>query len=415
MFDLDKWQEILLSLRHNKLRTAMTALGVFWGIFMLVLMLGCGNGLRAGVERNLIGFATNSVYVWGQRTAKPFEGRKVGRSIRFTTQDSDALRRVPGVDRLAPRTRLGRDGATVTRGTRSGVFQVSGDYPDLPAIEGFDVHEGRFINPIDIDALRKVVVLGQEARRILFDDAEDPIGQTISVRGISLRVIGVLVSGRPGDNGDRENSAIYLPFTTFQRCFNGGNSVGWFALTAEPFFDAALLETDVRRTLASRHGIAPDDLAALGSLNAAVQFQHVENLFTGVTWFIWLVGIATLAAGVLGVSNIMLISVKERTKEIGVRKALGATPWSVVAMVLQEAAALTSLSGYAGLVSGVLTLELIARSVPSRGSSPFGAPSVDIQAALIATFVLIIAGILSGVPPAHHAAKIRPVVALRSE
>jgi len=415
VFDLDKWQEILLSLRHNKLRAAMTALGVFWGIFMLVLMLGCGNGLKAGVERNLVGFATNSVYVWGQRTARPFEGRQAGRAIHFNLQDTDALRRLPGLDRLAPRARLGRDGAAVTRGVNNGVFQVSGDYPELPAIEGFDVYRGRFIDPIDIEALRKVAVLGEEARRILFRDDEDPIGQYVEVRGISFRVIGVLNSSRPGDNGDKENSAVYLPFTTFQRCFNGGNSVGWFALTARSAYDAAALETQARQLLSARHGIAPDDAAALGSLNAALQFQHVENLFTGVTWFIWLVGISTLAAGVLGVSNIMLISVKERTKEIGVRKALGATPLSVVTMVLQEAAALTSLSGYAGLVAGVLSLELIARSVPRTSTSPFGQPWVDIRTALIATFVLIIAGILSGVPPAHHAAKIRPVVALRAE
>ncbi|HEX9618942.1 MAG TPA: ABC transporter permease [Polyangiaceae bacterium] len=418
VFDLDKWQEIFSTLRRNKLRTVMTAIGVFWGIFMLVLMLGFGNGLKFGVQKNMLGFAANSVYVWGQRTSKPHHGLPPGRRVRFRTQDIEALERdVAGIELLAPRIQLGgwRDGNNVTRGERTGNFGVMGDYPAFAGIEGIFPDRGRFINPLDLERRRKVVVIGDQVKRLLFSDHENPIGQYVRIRGVYFQVVGTFRSDRPGDQGDRANQTLHVPFSTFQMAFNAHHDVGWFAITGKPDVDAEELEQRVRKALLERHGVAPDDPQALGSFNAAERFGQVRSLFGGIEFFIWFVGVATMLAGVLGVSNIMLISVKERTKEIGVRKALGATPASIVALIVQEALALTTLAGYLGLVAGVLALEGFSRFVGTDASGPLGSPAIHLGTALAATGVLVVAGLISGIAPARHAAKIQPVEALRAE
>lgn len=416
MFDSDQWLEVFATLKRHKLRTFMTAFGVFWGIFMLVLMLGFGSGLKAGVERNIVGFATNSVYVWGQRTREPYEGRKPGRSIRLTVADIDLIRQnAPHVDLIAPRIPLGGlgQGITIVRNERSAQFGVTGDFPALAKVESIFPARGRFLNQADIDQKRKVAVIGERVRHGLFGPREQPLGQYVLIRGVAFRVVGVVNSNKPGDAGNQENSSLFVPFTTFQSVFRAQDTVGWFALTALPEFDAADLEEEVRALLLARHGAAPWDKQALGSFNAAKEFGHVQKLFEGVNWFIWFVGIATLAAGILGVSNIMLISVKERTNEIGVRKALGATPTSLVGLVVQEAIVLTLMAGYVGLVAGVAALELASRLLVGDGTGTLAAPSIGFGAALTATLVLVLAGVVSGLGPARHAARIHVVEALR--
>lgn len=415
MFDLDKWQEVFSTLRRNKLRTLMTACGIFWGIFAMVLMLGFGNGLRLGVTRNMDGFVTNSVYVWGQRTSKPYKGLAPGRWVRFKKEDIAAiLRQVPQIKALAPRIQLGgwRDGNVVTYGTHQGNFGVMGDYPGVNQVESIVPSRGRLINDLDIARNRKVTVIGAQVARILFGQ-QNPIGKYVKIRGVHFQVVGVHRSDRPGEEGDRNNNMLMIPFTTFQAAFSAHNDVGWFGMVAHAHVSAEEMERAVREVLYRQHTIHPDDENALGSYNAAKAFNKVQTLFTGVRFFVWFVSMATLFAGVLGVSNIMLISVKERTKEIGVRKALGATPLSVVSLVVQEAAVLTALAGYVGLVVGVLALELTAASLTGEG--PLGAPSIDLTTALIAAVVLFVAGLIAGIAPAQHAARIQPVQALRDE
>lgn len=416
MLGVESLKELSESLTRNKLRTLLTALGVFWGIFVLVVMLGMGRGLERGVEKNLGVTATRNVFVWGQRTSIPFRGLTPGRNVRFDNADIAVVQGVPGVQYVSPRIQLGewREGASVTAGAKSGFFPVLGDMPEFLRIEPLQFLLGRFINRTDIDEVRKVAVIGDQAREVLFGTAE-ALGQYIAVRGVYFRVIGVVTTTRGGEEAERIRRAVFVPFSTFQQAFNRRDRIGWFALGAHPGASPEQVELGVKRALATRHRIHPDDLQAIGAWNSAKQYDRVHNLFRGIRWFVWFVGTMTLLAGILGVSNILLISVKERTREIGVRKALGATPASVVAMVLKEAVVLTSLAGYTGLVAGVATLELLAAAVARVQGAPLTEPAIDVSAALAATLVLVVAGAVAGLVPARRAAQISPVEALRSE
>jgi putative ABC transport system permease protein len=416
MFDSDTWQEIIETVRANKLRTALTAFGVFWGILMLLLMLGSGNGLENGVTRNMSGFATNAVYVWGQRTTLPHEGLLPGRWVQYDNRDVQAIRQqIDGIEHMAPRNQLGgfRGSNTVSRGDQSSSFSVMGDYPQLRYVEPMQVVSGRFINELDIIDKRKVAIIGTRVQELLFAPGEDPIGDAIKINGVYFQVIGTFTTRQTGDRGERAAQTIYVPFTTFQQAFNYGDRVGWFAITAQPHMDVSKMEKDIRALLAARHKISPQDEQAIGSFNAKEEFGKVQTMFTGIRMFIWIVGAFTLLSGVIGVSNIMLISVKERTKEIGVRKALGATPSSIVSTVVQESVVLTSLSGYMGVVVGVAILEALNRL--NIESDSFTNPHVNLSVALVATATLIVTGAIAGIIPAWHAASIKPVEALRAE
>ncbi len=416
MLDADKWQEILATLRKNKLRTALTALGVFWGVFMLLVMLGFGNGLQRGVARNMRGFATNSLYVWGQRTSMPFQGLQPNRSVDFDNSDVAAIQlEIAGIRYLAPRNRLGghRGGAQVSRDGNVGTFNVTGDFPEIVEITPVRFVSGRFLNPLDLAQRRKVAVIGRAVYDQMFRAGEDPIGQHLKINGVYFQVVGLFEPRQTGEQGDRQAQNIHVPFTTYQQAFNIGDEVGWFAIMAEPTIGASEVEQRVRRLLAERHKIHPEDEMAIGSFNAEEAFGKVQSLFIGIQAFIWFVGVVTLLAGVIGVSNIMLIVVKERTKEIGIRKALGARPLSIVSLVIQESVVLTTIAGYCGLVAGVGLLELVGRLLPA--DAPLADPTVDLQIALIATAILIVAGAFAGVIPATHAARISPIEALRAE
>ncbi len=416
MIDLDSWHEVFSTLQKNLLRTLMTAWGIFWGTFMLVAMLGFGKGLEVGVQRNMLGFVANNVYAWGQMTSKAYGGLGPGRRVRLHADDATALGLLPGVVAVAPSIELGgwREGNNVSYESKTGNFGVRGEYPELARVGVDRPYLGRFINELDMLERRKVAVLGESVRRTLFADDVDPIGKHLNVRGIHFQVVGVISSEQPGDAGDRSNGTLMVPFTTFQTAFNMRGRVGVFGVRLAAGADSKQVERSIRTTLAARHHLHPDDENAIGSFNLSERHQRAENLFRGNRAFVWFVCVATLLAGALGVSNIMLISVKERTKEFGVRKALGATPASIVRLVLAEATVLTLLAGYLGVVAGVLGLELVA-SWASGSSGPLGSPSIDLRAALVATLVIGVSGVLAGVAPARHAANIHPVVALRAE
>ncbi len=414
-FDLDTWQEIWATLRRNRLRALLTASGVFWGLFMLILLLGLGRGLERGAE-SLAQLAPRAVYVWGQRTGMPYRGLSPGRYVQFADDDIARLKALPGVQFVAARLRFGgwRDSARVSHAGKSGAVNVLGDMPDYARIEPIHVDRGRFLNEPDLSEARKVAVIGQKARAVLFDD-ENPLGATLEVNGVRFLVVGEIHSDKAGDDGDRINNTVFLPFTTFQRVYNQRNRVGWFTLGVHDGADGPAVEREVRRVLGERHRVHPSDLSAIGSFDAAEQYRKLKSLFRGIRVFVWFVGTLTLLSGVLGVSNILLIIVKDRTREFGIRKALGATPWSIVRLVVQESMALTTLAGYTGLVAGVATLEGIARFLEKLEGAPLKSPEIDLPSAVAAALVLIVAGALAGIVPARHAARIAPAEALQAE
>jgi putative ABC transport system permease protein len=417
VIDLDSWHEIAATLRKNPLRTFLTGLGVFLGLVILLVMVGFGRSLESGVQRQMAGFATNAVYVWGLRTTMPHGGLQPGRPVRFDNRDVEALRRLDSIEYLAPKNQLGgfRGGYTVKYGGKTGSFQVAGDYPDFQHVQQPLMRAGRFIDPLDIRERRKVCVIGTGVVDQLYPPGADPIGTYIQISGVYFRVVGVFATRQTGQQAERTLNTIHVPFTSFQQAFNFGDRVGWFAITGKPGVRAAELERQVRKVLADRHRLHPDDEMAIGSWNTGKQFGKMRDLFGIVNWVLWFAGLMTLFAGAVGVSNIMLISVRERTRELGVRKALGATPAAIIRMIVAEAVVLTCVAGYLGLVAGVAALQAWEWLIPRLGDVPFGPAHVGLGLAVKATGVLVAAGVIAGIIPAYHAAKIEPVEALRTE
>ena len=418
-FDLDHWTEIYAALAKNRLRTALTAFGVFWGIFMLMVLLGSGEGLENGVTSDFSGSAANAVYMWAQRTTKPYRGLPPGRRFDFDNSDVEAIRRqVPEAEIVAPMNQLRgfRGGNTVVRGLKSGGFQVMGVYPEVREIDYMRIPEGRFVNRIDTDEGRKVAVIGSRVREVLFEENEEALGETIRINGVTFRVVGIFEPLATGEHGMREAEKIYVPFTSFQRAFNYGDEVGWFAMTARPDVAASEMEEKVAALMRQRHRIHPDDDRAIGSWNQEKEFRKIQGLFGGISTLVWLVGIGTLAAGVIGVSNIMLIVVKERTKEIGLRRAIGATPASVTLQIIMEAIVLTGLAGYVGLLAGIGLVEGVNVLLSNAGANAqmFQNPGVSLGHALAALGILVVCGALAGLIPARRALAISPVEALHS-
>ncbi|MFD2248516.1 ABC transporter permease [Pontibacter ruber] len=415
MFDLDKWQEILGTMQKNKLRTFLTAFGVFWGIFMLVLLLGAGKGLENGVYNRFGAGAKNSLYVFTGKTALAHQGMQPGREIKFTNEDLSAIdREVSELDVLAPRNRVMGE-YTINYGKQNGSFQVFGAEPDFLVLNGERAFRGRLLNEFDEREKRKVVIIGQQASNVLFGENADPVGKYVNIRGIYFKVVGTFKVS--GNNGSRREERAYIPFSTLQTAFNQPNQVQMMAMAAEPGVSAKDMEDRLRNLLAQRHKFSTEDKMALGIENTETEYLKVMGLFNGIRMFVWIVGIGTLIAGIVGVSNIMLIIVKERTREIGVRKALGATPFSIVSLILQESIVITAFSGYLGLLAGTGILAGLEYMMESSGAeAPFFAnPEVDPGVALSATMVLVISGALAGLMPALKAARIKPIEALRAD
>lgn len=422
MFDLDKWQEIYSALRKNKMRTFLTAFGVFWGIFMLIIMLGAGRGLQNSVFEGMKDFATNSVFLWTRQTTEPYNGFPRGRRFNFRNDDITALRQhIPEIDLIAPRLQAGGGSAStdnVVRGLQTGAYTINGDYPEWNQIDPVKMLEGRFLNPLDLAHYRKVAVIGHLVKDALFTKDENPLGEYIRIRGVYFQVVGVFspLNSNIGFGGDKAQS-IYIPFTTMQRTYNYGDVVGWFALTAQQGVPASVIDQKARDLLKSRHNVAPHDHQAIGGFNMDEEFRKVSGLFTGIQVLVWIVGIGTLLAGVIGISNIMLIVVKERTKEIGIQRALGATPVKIISQVITESVFLTTVAGFFGLSLGVFLLELIS-SAMAANPEPNQAmlnPGVDLSVGLMALAVLILSGAIAGLMPAKRAVSIKPIDALRDE
>jgi putative ABC transport system permease protein len=414
ILERDNWQEIFATIRKNKLRTVLTMLGVFWGIFMLVIMLGSGNGLRNGVLKDFAGTATNSFFIWAQQTTKAYKGMKPGRGYNFNLADVEALKQMLEV--VSPMNQLGGhdESSNVVRGLKTAACGVQANYPIANQIEQIKISQGRFLNDLDIKEKRKVCVVGPRVVEMLFNKNQSVLGEYIRINGVYFKVVGITFPTASGGDGREQAQRINIPFTTFQNAFNYGDIVGWFAIKSKQTIPAVISEEKVMALLKERHKIAPEDVKAIGHWNMEVQFNKLSGLFSGIEILIWIVGIGTLLAGVIGISNIMLIVVKERTKEIGIKRALGAVPAQIITQIVTEAIFLTGISGYFGLVMGIGLLELL-NSMIGNSAQMFSNPTVDLSIAIKALILLIVSGALAGLIPAKKAVSIKPVEALRSE
>lgn len=406
---VDSWNEVLAVILRHRLRVFLTALSVAWGIFMFVLLVGAGDGLRKGVEHDFRDDATNSIWIRGGKTSVPHRGRGPGRQITLNTQDLETVQRsVPGVEYISGRFYIWGN-HPVARGSKKGSFELRGCHPDHRYIERTQMLEGRFINQIDIERRRKVVVISPNVANALFEPGEEVIGGQISIRGVKYRVVGLYAD----DGGEGEMRKIYVPITTAQIVYNGDDDVHHLMFTVgnASFEESQRMERAAIELLAARHAFDADDPRALFRHNNLERFLRIVRMFDLIEAFVWLVGIGTVLAGMISVSNIMLISVKERTLEIGIRKALGATPGAILMMILWEGLLITVVSGYTGLVAGTAVVEAVNYYLPDN--EYLRSPAVDFRAALGATALLVVCGVASGLGPALHAARVRPIVAMR--
>jgi len=411
MFDIDKWQEILSTIKKNKLRTFLTGFSVAWGIFMLIILLGSGKGLENGFENEFRGAAKNSLWIWTGRTSVAHNGMNPGRAIRFTNDDYENLKNnIDQREFISGRFNIWW-GNQVTYNNETHSFGIRNVHPDYEYIEALTITDGRYINHLDITHHRKVAVISTLVRDILFkEESTEGIGKYILVNNIPFKVVGFFEDESRNENNMR---LIYIPISTAQMVFSGGNRLHEISMTikANNLEEAQRAEENIRNRLAAVHNFDADDRRALGTWNSFENYMQMQSLFQGIRLFIWIIGIGTIIAGIVGVSNIMVIVVKERTREIGVRKALGATPFSVVSLVLFESVLITTFAGYIGLVLGVGLLEVL-----SGIDAPFFSnPSADFGLAVSATLLLIFAGAVAGFVPAQRAAKIKPIEALRDE
>lgn len=419
MLDLDLWKEILSALKQNRMRSFMTAFGVFWGIFMLIIMSGAGRALENGVLDGVKAFATNSAFFWTERTSIPYEGFQRGRRWIYDNQDIEYIRQnVKEIEYLSPRLFGWQQGGDNTvRGERTGSFNIFGDYPDYFKIDGWTPVKGRLMNEIDVRQKRKVCVIGERVEEMMFAKDEDPIGQYLKISGVYFQVVGVIhPETRINIGGGKKEETIIIPFSTMQTAYNYGDEIHFFSVTANKGTSVSELEEKLKRILKERHKIAPDDMQAIGSFNIEAEFKKFSALFFGIQALTWIVGIGTLMAGVIGVSNIMLVIIKERTQEIGIQRAIGATPGKIMLHIIAESVFLTVMAGYIGLSLGVSLLEVLNQILLAAGDEVFFRnPEVNLTMALSALAVLVFSGAFAGFIPARRAIKIKPIDALRDE
>lgn len=405
------------------MRSFMTAFGVFWGIFMLILMSGAGKALENGVMDGIRAFASNSAFFWTERTGKPYKGFQRGRNWIYSNTDIQYIKaNVSDVEYLSPRLfgPNANSGDNTIRGEKTGAFNIYGDYPEFFKIDPWTPLQGRLINDIDIMQNRKVINIGERVVEVMFDEGEDPIGEYLKVNGVYYQVVGVIKGEtRVNIGGGRKPETIIMPFTTMQKTYNYGDDVHFFSVTSKPGVPVSRLESRLKELLKKRHSIAPDDMQAVGSFNIEVEWKKYMGLFTGIQVLTWIVGIGTLLAGVIGVSNIMLVIIKERTQEIGIQRAIGATPGKVILHIVAESVFLTVMAGYIGLALGVGLLELMNMALEANAGNAddifFRHPEVSFRMAVGALTVLVVSGIFAGMIPARRAVSIKPIDALRDE
>ena len=418
MFNKDRWHEIIEVLTTNVWRTIFTAFGVCWGIFILIVLLAAGKGLENGIKQDFGNIATNTMFMWTRATTKGHEGLPKGRRFEFKIGDVQALRdNVPNLRFISPRNQLGGFGGNnnVVRGTRTGAFNVYGDYPEIINQDPMTVTSGRFLNYNDIKEKRKVAIIGQGVKNDLYDKDEDALGTYIKIQGVNFMVIGTYKKNT-SDGGEEGQKEIFVPFTSFSQAFNRGEDVGWMAITANDGSSISQLKDKIVDIMKKRHKVHPEDTRAVGYFDLYEQYNRVESLFGALKGVAYIVGIMVLLSGIIGVSNIMLIVVKERTKEIGIRRALGEQPWSIKKQILMESIFLTLISGMVGIIFGSLVIFGINSLLDSVGPvDMFMNPSVSVGVVTGALTILMVSGLLAGFIPAQSAIKVRPIEALRTE
>ncbi len=415
MIDLDRWQEIWFTLKQHKLRTTLTAFGVFWGIFMLVILLGAGNGLENGAIKGF-GGKINTIYIWvGGKSQIPYKGLPIGRQINLTDQDLAEIKQLPELGLSTSVNNLGgwQVDQYIVRKDKTGTFDTRGIEPQGFLLSGFNLINGRSINDHDFIQRRKVVVIGSGVKEVLFEPYENTVGEQIKIGGINFTIVGVF---KTTSNDPNDANMIMMPNSSLRTTFNQMGWIGHFQIAPVDGVHASVLEQKAKAIIMERHKIHPEDRGALGSYNSQKDFDKVTGLFTGIRVFSWLVAIGTIIAGVVGVGNIMLIVVKERTKEIGINKALGATSWHVITTILQETFVLTFFSGYLGLTAGVFLLEAITTVLNNGNATPmFSNAEIDFTTAIIALITLTISSMCAAILPAIKAASVDPIIALQEE
>jgi len=415
MFDIDRWQEIFETIHKNKLRTFLTGVSVASGIFILVILLGFGRGMENGIRKEFEKDASNRIWVWSQITTKEFKGLNPGRRIQMRNSNYDFITSA-FADNLEYRSNRFRvRGGTVNYGTESGSYSIQGVAPDYQQIENQKMVSGRYINYSDLETRSKVVVISQKVKNELLKNVEDPLLTYLQLSGINFKIIGVYSD----EGGDREENQVYIPITTAQGVFNGADKIGnmGFTLKPEESFEKAyeasqIFTAGIKQYLQQKHKVSPDDMRAINVHNMLDEAKRFYTLTDNIAFFFWFVGICTIIAGVVGVSNIMLIIVKDRTREIGIRKALGAQPWSIIGMILQESIFVTAVAGFAGLIFSMALLEIVG---PNVEVDYVLNPSVNFSIAMTMVVLLIFAGAIAGFFPAWRAAHVQPIEALRDE
>ncbi|WP_339726584.1 ABC transporter permease [Maribacter stanieri] len=418
MFNRDRWKEILEVLSSNVFRTLATSFGVGWGIFILIILLAAGKGLENGIRADFGDIATNTMFMWSRNTTISYKGLPKGRRFSFKLEDVQAINdKVPNLRFISPRNQLGGFGSgnNVVRGLKTGAFNVYGDYPEIIRQEPMTITSGRFVNQNDIEYKRKIAIIGDGVQNELYDHGETVIGTYIKIQGVNFMVVGTYQKKDSG-GGEEGQKEIYVPFTAFSQAFNMGNDVGWMAITANDGSSISELKEKIVGVVKENRKIHPDDKRAVGYFDLYEQFNRVESLFGALRWVAYFVGVLVLLSGIIGVSNIMLIVIKERTKEIGIRRALGEAPWSIKKQILMESIFLTIISGMIGIIFGAAFIYGVNAVLDSVGPvDMFINPSVSLGVVVSALVILIFSGLLAGFIPAQSAIKIRPIEALRTE
>ncbi len=419
MFTRDRWNEILEALTSNWLRTLLTAFGVFWGIFILILLLAAGKGLENGIKQDFGDIATNTMFMWTRTVTKPYQGMPKGRRYSYRLSDVEDIREnIPNLRYISPRNQLGgfNGNNNVVRGLKTGAFNVYGDYPEIIKQEPMDITSGRFINYGDINEKRKIAIIGEGVRSSLYDKGEEVIGTYIKIQGVNFKVIGTYKKKSSGGDNEEGQKEIFVPFTSFSQAFNMADRVGWMAITANDGTPITKIKQNIFDIVKKNHKIHPDDERAVGFFDLFEQFNRVESLFLAIRVIAYFVGILVLLSGVIGVSNIMLIVVKERTKEIGIRRALGASPAIIRSQILTESVFLTIISGMGGIVLGAFLIYIINYILDLSGPiDMFLNPSVNLGVITAALAILVISGLFAGLIPAQNAIRVKPIDALRTE
>jgi len=420
LFKKDTWQEIYYSLRNNKLRTFLTMIGVGWGMFLYVSLLGAAKGMENGFDKLFSGFATNSIFLWAQKTSIPYDGFPKGREVHLNLSDMEMLKRkVTAIDYISPQNArgsfTGTPGESMSRNGKNGTYSLTGDYSVGNKISEKKLIFGRYINDADVQGNKNVVVIGEEIYKNFFDakKKEDPVGKQVNIKGIFFNVIGVFRVKKGG--GFENDRTAFIPLSTYTKMYNAGEQIDMFAIVSKPNANVNGVEEDVKQVLKNKNKVSPEDTNAFGSFNLGKEFKKLTGFLTGMQLLTIIVGTLTILAGVIAISNILLITVKERTKEIGIRRALGAKPSEVRNQILLESVVITLSSGILGFMCGIFVLIILNVVTQNQDDFPFYNPTVNYGNVFGAMAVMVILGLIIGMIPAQRAVKIRPIEALRSE